>query len=101
MSDHVDVDDYRFGRARLALGKLTAAAVCLPQLKLGRRRHDNHCDECGEFCGPYAMERLAFPFETSAEATSDRSTVENIRGMLNADYRRVCLECGSDQEGEQ
>ncbi|MBX0325756.1 hypothetical protein EGH21_22320 [Halomicroarcula sp. F13] len=93
-----DVDDYRFGRLRLALGIVIARAICHPKLVLGRRRHDNHCDECGEWCGSYAMQKLDFPMDTSADAVSDRSTVENIRGMLDAEYRRVCLECAHELE---
>lgn len=94
----VDVDGYRFGRLRLALGTVIAAAICKPKLLLGQRRHDNHCDECGEWCGSYAMQKLEFPFDTSADGVSDRSAVENMRGMLAAEYRRVCLDCGHDLE---
>jgi len=91
------IDDYRFGRARFLLGKLVAMAICEPQLRLGRRRHDNHCDECGDSCGPYAMDKLDFPLEDlAADATSKR---EKIQAMVGAEYRRVCLNCGDDLEG--
>lgn len=92
------VDDYRFGRLRLALGAAVAAAICAPKQWLGRRRHDNYCDGCGEFCGPYAMQKLDFPFDVDEDSVGDRSTVENIRGMLNAEYQRVCLDCGHDMQ---
>jgi len=103
MSEQADVDitDYRFGRTRFALGIATAAAICKPKLWLGRRRHDNTCDECGEFCSAYAMDQLDFPVD-DLDAGS-RSTRENVRVMLDAEYRRFCLDCGhgKQQEAEQ
>ncbi|MDS0284713.1 hypothetical protein [Haloarcula onubensis] len=92
------VDDYRFGRLRFALGKFTAAAICRPQRWIGRRRHDNHCDKCGDWCGNIAMEKMDFPFDTGLDGVSDRSKVENILGMFSADYRRFCLSCGHEAE---
>ncbi|MDS0280346.1 hypothetical protein NDI85_21405 [Halomicroarcula sp. S1AR25-4] len=92
------VDDYRFGRLRLAIGIVIARVICHPKLVLGRRRHDNFCDECGDRCGNYAMGKLDFPFDVDGDAVSGRSAVENIRGMLDAEYRRVCLECGHELE---
>ncbi|USZ73773.1 hypothetical protein [Natronosalvus halobius] len=81
------------------LSRATALAICEPKLRLGRRRHDGNCDECGERCSPYAMEKLDFPIESlEPEATSSR---EKLRAMFSADYVRYCLECGNGIETEQ
>ena len=76
------------------IGRAIGVAICEPQLRLGRRRHDNVCDHCGEPCGRYAMERLDFPLDDlSPDATSSR---EKLRAMFDATYRRICLECSVD-----
>lgn len=78
------------------LAELLGRAICEPKLRLGRRRHDNTCDRCGDECGQYAMDKLDFPLEDySPEATSSR---EKLRAMLNAEYVRVCLECSAELE---
>ncbi|WP_238709280.1 hypothetical protein [Natronorubrum halophilum] len=87
-----------FYRTRFAFAKAIALAICEPQLRLGRRRHDNYCDECGEHCDPYAMDKLDFPIESlEPEATS---STEKVRAMVNAEYVRVCLECSVDLEAD-
>lgn len=90
---------YWFYRARLALGKAIGVAICEPKMRLGSRRHDGICDNCGEPCGAYAAEKLDFPLDDfSPEATS---TTEKLRAMLNAEYVRVCLECSAAEEAER
>lgn len=85
-----------FYRARFALAKAIGYAICQPQLRLGRRRHDGHCDECGTPLERYAAEKLEFPLESlEPEATSKW---EKLRAMFEAEYVRVCLECSVDLE---
>jgi pheromone shutdown protein TraB len=45
------------------LYKAIGYAICEPQLRLGRRRHDGHCDECGNDLERYAAEKLKFPLD--------------------------------------
>lgn len=78
-----------------ALGYL----ICEPQLRLGRWRHDNHCDDCGESCGQYAMDKLEFPLEDLAPDAS--TTREKLRAALDAQYVRLCLECGTAREATE
>lgn len=84
-----------FYRAQFTLAK----AIGQPQLRLGRRRHDNHCDECGEYCETYAFDKLDFPLEDHEIANPyATSKWEKLRAMFNAEYVRVCLECAADLE---
>lgn len=85
-------------RARFELAKGIGYAICEPKLRLGRRRHDGHCDHCGGRLGPYAMEKLDFPLE-SLDA-EDSSPIEKLRAMFDAEYVRVCLECSVPLEAE-
>jgi hypothetical protein len=78
--------------AGISLGYAIGTAICEPQLRLGRRRHDGTCDHCGKDLGAYAMEKLDFPV-SSAEASS---TTEKLRAMADAKYVRICLECPED-----
>lgn len=87
-----------FYRTRYHLARLIAYAICEPQKRLGSRRHDNHCDRCGEYCGQYYAQKLDFPLE-SLEADAS-SKWEKLRAMWNADYVRVCLECSADLESD-
>lgn len=83
-------------RVRYRLAQLIAWALCEPQVKLGRRRHDGHCDSCGDDIGSYAMEKLDFLLD---DLDPDASTKrEKIQAMLGADYVRYCLECGDEKE---
>lgn len=83
-------------RVVTAFAMALATAICEPQIRLGRRRHDGVCDECDEPIDTYAGETLEFPLDDlDADATSSR---EKLRAMLNAEYRRVCLECWADLE---
>lgn len=76
--------------------KALAFAICEPKLRLGRRRHDGICDRCQEPTGKYAMDKLSFPLEDlGPDASTSR---EKIRAMLDAEYVRVCLECGTELE---
>lgn len=85
-----------FYRVRYHLARLLAIAICEPQLRLGKRRHDNNCDRCGEHCGRYAAQKLDFPIESlEADVTS---SLEKLQAMVNAEYVRVCLECSIDLE---
>lgn len=88
-----------FYRARFILAKAIGYAICQPQLRLGQRRHDNHCDECGEYCETYACNKLAFPLEDHEIADpAATSKWEKLRAMFHAEYVRVCLECAADLE---
>lgn len=83
--------------AGIAAGKAIGLAICVPKLRLGRRRHDGTCDECDIPLDTYAGEKLDFPLDDfSPDATSSR---EKLRAMLNAEYVRICLECWADEEG--
>jgi hypothetical protein len=80
----------------VSLSKVIGLAILEPQLRLGRRRHDNVCDQCGEDLDRYAMEKLDFPIDDmSPEANTAR---EKLRAMLNAEYTRDCLECSVELE---
>ncbi|AFZ73077.1 hypothetical protein [Natronobacterium gregoryi] len=88
-----------FYRLRFHLARAVAVAICEPQMRLGRRRHDNYCDECGEHCGRYFADKLDFPLDNlEPEATSKW---EKLRAMFNADYMRVCLECSVELEAAE
>jgi len=82
-----------YRRTLVGIGYGIGCLVCEPQLRLGRRRHDGHCDVCGEAFGRYAMEKLVFP-EGTGETTS---TLDRLRAMTNAEYVRICLECDADE----
>ena len=86
------------GRGLVLLGQAIGVAICEPQLRLGRRRHDNICDRCGENCGRYPCEKLDFPLDDLGP--DETTTLEKIRGMMNAEYKRVCLECSAELEGD-
>lgn len=91
----MSINALRYG-LMVFIAKVVGLAILEPQLRLGRRRHDNTCDECGEPCGRYAMEKLDFPIDdVSPDATTTR---EKLRAMLDAEYRRVCLECSAKEE---
>lgn len=85
-------------RIRLWIGMAIGAAICKPQMLLGRRRHDGNCDRCGEPIGRYAGEKLDFPLDDLAPDAS--SSIEKLRAMWDAEYVRVCLDCTAEQEGE-
>ncbi|OVE83170.1 hypothetical protein [Natronolimnobius baerhuensis] len=88
-----------FYQIRFRLAQFVAIAICEPQLRLGRRRHDNYCDECGEYCETYSFDKLDFPLESlEADATTKW---QKLRAMFNAEYVRVCLECSVDLESDQ
>lgn len=82
----------------LAIGYGVGVAICEPQLRLGRRRHDGTCDVCGDSLGRYSEERLNFPMDDFAPEAS--TTGEKIRAMLDAEYECVCLPCGADIQRE-
>jgi hypothetical protein len=79
--------------------KAVTVAICEPQLRLGRRHHDNVCDRCEEPLRSYACERLDFPFD--ADDVETLSGREILLGLLDAEYRRFCLECSADLERQQ
>lgn len=86
-------------RLREALGASIGFAICAPKLRLGRRRHDGICDDCGDPLGQYAGEQLDFPLDDlSPEATT---STEKLRAMWNAEYRRICLECWDARERDE
>lgn len=88
----------RLYRAQVKVGELIGSAICAPKLLLGRRRHNNRCDRCGEVCLRYGAEKLDFPLDDlSPEATT---SLEKIRAMLNAEYKLFCLECAVAIEAE-
>lgn len=87
-----------YRRAGIGLGKAIGAAICEPQVRLGRRCHDGTCDHCGTDLGPYAMEKLDFPLDDLGPEAS--STTEKLRAMTNAEYVRICLECPEEPESE-
>lgn len=88
-----------FYRLRFRLAQAVAFAICEPQLRLGRRRHDGHCDECGHAIGKYAGEKLDFPLERhEIDDPYATSKWEKLRAMFNAEYVRVCLECSVELE---
>ncbi|ADD05186.1 uncharacterized protein Nmag_1610 [Natrialba magadii ATCC 43099] len=84
-------------RVQFALAKAIGYAICEPKLRLGRRRHDNHCDECGEHCGRYYAQKLEFTLGENPETSTSRA---KLRAMWNAEYVRVCLECSVKLETE-
>lgn len=91
-----------FYRARFALAKAIGYAICEPQLRLGRRRHDNYCDECGEYCSPYMADKLEFPLDRNEIDDPTATTKwEKLWAMFNAEYVRVCLECSTDLKSGQ
>lgn len=80
------------------LAQAIGFAICESKLRLGRRRHDKHCDRCEEPCGTYAMDHLVFPIDDlRPEATT---AWEKLRALLYAEYERVCLECSVIVEAE-
>lgn len=85
-------------RVRFWIGKAVGFAICEPQLRIGRRRHDNLCDECGRDCGSYAMDKLDFDVDGDDVDVDDRSTLETIKCLLDAEYVRVCLECSTGED---
>lgn len=82
---------------RYYLAQAIATAICEPKLRLGRYRHDNSCDECGEPCSRYAMDKLDFPIDDLRPESS--TAREKLRAMLNAEYVRVCLDCSVTLDG--
>lgn len=84
-------------RVVYVIGRAVAFAICEPQLRLGRRRHDGVCDWCDEPLGRYSMEKLRFP-DIDLEESSRR---DKIRTMWNAEYARVCLGCSVEIEAEE
>jgi len=87
-----------YTRVGFAIGYGVGFCICEPKLRLGRRRHSNECDRCGDACGRYAAEKLDFPID---DLGSDATTFQaKIWAMWNAQYRRVCLECAAEIEGE-
>jgi len=87
-------DTTRLERLGVYIGMGIGYVICEPQLRLGRRRHDHHCDRCGDRCGAYKCERLAFPPEPDSE-----TTLGKVRRMADATYTALCLECSADEEG--
>lgn len=86
-------------RLRETLAACIGFAICAPKLRLGRRRHDGICDDCGDPLGKYAGEQLDFPLDDlSPEATT---STEKLRAMWNAEYRRICLECWDARERDE
>ncbi|RQG93711.1 hypothetical protein [Natrarchaeobius oligotrophus] len=90
-----------FWRTRYHLARLVAYAICEPKLRLGKRRHDNHCDRCGDHCGRYAAHKLDFPLEDDEIEDPDATSKwEKLRAMWDAEYVRVCLECSVELESD-
>jgi len=88
-----------YWRVGFTLSKALATVICESKIRRGRRRHDGHCDECDEPLEAYCMQKLDFPIESlEPDATTSR---EKLRAMLNAEYVRVCIECGHELEAEQ
>lgn len=85
-------------RIRLWIGMAIGAAICKPQVHLGRRRHDGNCDQCGAPVGRYAAEKLDFPLDDLSPDAS--SSIEKLRAMWNAEYVRVCLDCTEELEDQ-
>jgi len=88
-------------KVAFGIAKAISVAICEPQLRLGRRRHDGMCDSCEEPIGRYAQEKLDFPLD---DFSPDAPTAtEKLRAMMNAEYVRICLECdppeGADRDG--
>lgn len=79
-----------FQRFGIAVGKGIGYVICEPQLRLGRRRHDNTCDQCNDDCGRYACEKLEFP-----DQPDGISTLGKMKAMSEAEYRQFCLECSA------
>jgi RNA polymerase-binding transcription factor DksA len=73
-------------------------AICEPKLRLGRRRHDGVCDDCGEPIDAYGAEKLNFPLDDLSPDAS--SSIEKLRAMWTAQYVQICLECATDREAE-
>jgi len=86
-------------RATYTAARATAIAICEPQVRLGRRRHDGNCDRCDEPLGPYSCEKLDFPMDSLEP--EDSTGREKLRAMLDAEYCRYCLECSADLEREE
>jgi len=82
-------------RVRFLLGEALGAAICEPQLRLGRLRHDNVCDECGERAAHWALERLEFGIDID-EVTFK----QKLKAALTADYERYCLDCKLEEFGD-
>ena len=78
----------------LRVGLVAGTLICEPQVRLGRRRHDGRCDDCGGYPDRYYEERLAFP---DREYTS---TIDHMRKLTEAEYERLCLDCSVDREQE-
>lgn len=57
------------------------------------------CDSCDGPCGTYPHDRLDFPIEDLDPDSS--SSREKLRALLNAEYRRFCIECAVDIEEEE
>jgi hypothetical protein len=74
-------------------GLLVGYLICEPQLRLGRRRHNNPCVRCGDDCGAYRCEKLCFPPEPA-----DASTIETMQRMADAEYVAVCIDCSAEVE---
>lgn len=79
-----------YQRAMIGLGKAIGIAICEPQLRMGRFRHDGRCDECSGRFSDYAAEQLVFP---TTQEPEELSAIEKIRAMARASYRIVCFEC--------
>lgn len=87
-----------YRRVVFDVARALAKGICEPKLRLGRWRHDNHCDLCEDRIDLYGAEKLAFPLSSlDPDATTSG---EKLRAMLNAEYVRVCLECATKLEEE-
>jgi RNA polymerase-binding transcription factor DksA len=86
-------------RIKYGLAWLLSRSICEPKLRLGRRRHDDHCDECGAPIGKYALEKLDFPIDT--DDLNGKTRGEKLRAMTDAEYVRYCLECGDELEEQE
>jgi len=96
MSETADEERNLYERTMIYIGLGIGYLICEPQLRLGRRRHDNQCDRCGSDCGAYRCEKLLFGDEPEGR----ESTLKKMRRMANATYIGVCIECGDEIEAD-
>lgn len=87
----------RLWRLRYWAAIAVGTVICESKLRLGRWRHDHHCDRCEKRCGTTVGERLDFSLD---DLSPDASTTrEKLWAMLTATYERTCLSCA--QEAKQ
>jgi len=80
-------------RVAYVVGQTLAYCICEPQLRLGRRRHDGHCEQCDDPLGVYRQERLTFPHADEKPLT--------LRAATRAEYEAICLYCDPDDAGDE